>query len=424
MGTPSTAVLAAPFLSLGGMSVARITALAAAASLCSCAYFTPMVGTIRTTGPAIAKSGDAKSPPVPNAMPALAEAVLKADAKVSEMETKRNWTIGTGRFLDFATFGLAAGAIGAGLHGHHINSVTNLSFSSGLSYVGSRLFSPLDVAVVYNNGAKALSCVTEKGATVQREVSSAQATLLQDAATNVPMSLLAPTADCKRSPELDAALSDALTQQRELRAVVDHLIATDPDQGNLVVTAANKIISNVDDEIIKRSNSGDAIASSLKGLGAPNIGLVVPSEKVATGKQNLRGREDACTPESLVAVQKKRDEYKAAQGRVTSGGNALATLETACAVAAPAIAALTIDTEEVTVAKDGRVNVTISGGREPYVVTATGTTSPNVDVQLVPPRTIVVMGKSTISGASGPFTYQVRDNSAISTPKTLKINTK
>ena len=392
----------------------RNAAIAAAMALCGCAYFAPTVDSIRY------------SPPTdPGPMPLLVKAVTAADGKLGEMETKRNWTYVTSALLDFATFGFGVGAAAAGLHvGHHMNSVTNLTFAAGTTYLGARLFAPIDVGKVYDNGASALSCVVSKGATVADEVAKGKILLKNDDVANVPLSLITPDG-CTPDSEIDEALSDALTQKRALEKVVGDLIASDATKADVVRGAANGIIAKVMDQVISRSNSSDAIMSALKGLGVASPQIVVPTDKVqAPAGGGNRDAAVACDATSKSLLKNRFDDYKALMTGMSSAVNALATLDTACAVSATPVTALALDSEEVTVAKDGRANVNISGGREPYTLTATGTTSPNVDVTLVPPHTVVVIGRSTITGAGGPFLYQVRDNSAVSTPKTLKINTK
>jgi len=210
-----------------------------------------------------------------------------------------------------------------------------------------------------------------------------------------------------------------------LATVVDHLVASDANHADAVTSAANTIISKANHEVLIRSNNGDAIMSALKGLNVPAPAMTVPSDKVpAPAVAASRDRAVPCDPTSLTLVRGRAQDYKDGTARTSAAANALSTLATACAVAAPPITALALDSEEITVSKDGRFNVNISGGREPYIVTAVGSTSPNLDVSLVPPHTIVIVGRSTISGASGPFLYQVKDNSAVSTPKTLKVSTK
>jgi hypothetical protein len=375
--------------------------------LSGCAYISPMVESVRTP------RGDDGG----KTMPLLAAAIADADGRIAQMEGKRDSTVRTARLLDLLTFGLAGGAAYAAITTHHVQSVRNLGFGAAATYAGANLFAPMDIANVYQTGVVALACVANRGAALRTAVARYRAQVVADDAKQGPSGL---AQNCIPDSK---DLADALAAQDKAKRVLDYAVGADAEEASRVRQAANGVVAAVNREVLKRSNNPDVIFAAARGLVAHPTGAVIQPASVQV--KTDRALLPSCGPEVNQRIRDFTANYGEIDKAVTATLNAMAALDTSCVLEPTTTEALTLSQEEVTVTKDATVNVLISGGRQPYAVTATGTATKDVSVQLVAPRTIVVTGLSTIKAASTtPFTFQVKDNSVITVPKTLKVSTK
>ena len=370
-----------------------------------CAYVSPLVGTVQ---PPRSKAG---------AMPLLEAAVRDVDRSISEMGTKRDQTVATARFLDLLTFGLASGAAYGIIPSGHEQAIRNLTFAAGASYVGSTLFAPLDIATIYNNGVTALACVANRGETLAGAVARYQVQTTDARNRGAPESI-ATAQDCE--PD-STDLANALSAQDKVERLLTHVKGADAEQATRVREAGVAVIAAVNKEVLKRSNTPDAIFAAARALTPGSSGVVEgKSFSVAQGREK---KKKPCPAMLNQDIRSFTAGFAEADKALTAAFNVMATLDTSCVLEQVSTVALTLSQENVTVTKDSSVQVLISGGRQPYSVTAVGSPQ-NVSVQLIVPSTIVVTGLSTIKGAGGPYDFQIKDNSPISTPKILKVSTK
>jgi hypothetical protein len=374
-----------------------------------CAYVNPLLDAVPTSRPD--EKGGAS-------MPLLWAALADADVRIAAMEAKRNATVWTARLLDLLTFGFASGAAYAALTQTHAQSVLNLGIAAAATYTGSTLFAPTDVANVYQAGIMALACVANRGSTLRSAVERYGAQVAIDDAKQLPAQL----ADgCRPDQEV---LSEALAAQDKAKRLLDYAIGADPEEASRVRQASNGVLNAVNREVLKRSNSPDVIFAAARGLVAHSTGNVIEARSQSISIGTERARLPACNSAVNQRIRDFTATYAEIGKNVTAAMNAMASLDTSCVLEPLATEALTLSNEEVTVTKDASFSVLISGGRPPYAIAPSGAGSKDVSVQLIVPRTIVVTGLSTIKGESGPFTYEVKDNSVITSPKALKILTK
>lgn len=386
----------------------------AVALLCTgCAtYLNPLVGTLPMPAPA---GDDGK------VMPQLGAALNEVHGKIKQLEQKRDDTMHSGRLLDLMMFGFGAGAAGYALRPNHSTAVTNLTFAAGASYAGSSLFAPGDVAGVYNAGVTAMACVVGKGAALRSAAIRYVGQVKADEGRGLPQALVTP-ANCNLTPELRTNFGAAMSAQDRVQRLLGYVLASDSEEATRTVQAANGIVAAVNREVLKRSATHDAIFAAAKGLLPRTTGIVVQSDKKAPA-QPARTLV-ICDTDVGAKLQDFTRNYKEIESGLTTAVNAMGSLDTSCMLDPGATEALVLSQEDVTVTKDATFNVLISGGRPPYAITPQGASSKDIDVQLIAPSTIVIIGRSTIAGAGGPFLFQVKDNSVVSSPKTLTVHTK
>ncbi len=368
------------------------------------AYFEPMVDAVHIP------RGDKND----KTMPQLGEAVAGVDERIDQMKKKRDGTILTARALDFLTFGLAAGATYSALIGNHAQSVTNLGFGAAMTYTGSTLFGPMDVAKVYDSGARALACVANRGATLRTTVLRNQARVAFDDGQRLPGKLV----DACNPDAKDMA--EALAAQDKAKRLLAYAIGGDASEAHRIREAAEGVISAVNSDLIKRSNNPETVFAAAKTL-APRVGGTVIEQKdvqVTSGRGGPR-----CAADVDQQIRQFTQDYLEIERSIIAALNSMAALDKSCVLEQMVTEALALSQEEVNVPKDSSFNVVISGGRPPYVITPIGAVSKDINVQLVAPRTIVITGLSTLK-AGTTSTFQVKDNSVITSPKTLKVTTK
>ena len=384
-------------------------ALVSSFLLGGCAYVDPMVGVVKR-----ASKPDDDS----NSMPLLKAAIANLDGRIESLEEKRDQTIKAGRWLDVVTFGFGTGAAGAALNANHANAVKNLTFGTAATYGASTLFTARDAAMVYNSGLSALSCVSDKATSLRDAVVRYRARRESD--RSLPGSLI--PAGCSLTPDQGKLAAAAYAANARVDLALAYAEGSDLEEANRVTKATNGVIGAVNAQILAKSNSPDAVLGVLSGLKPSATGTTLQTTQSFAAAAASRGGEP-CSEDVSENLARHTSTYSAIEKRITDVLNAMGTLDTACVVGTTTVEALSLSQEEVTIAKDAVVNVVITGGRPPYAILPIGTQTNDVTIQLIPPRTIVITGKSSISGKTGPFEYQITDNSVISSPKKLKVST-
>ncbi len=386
----------------------RKTPIACLACVCAltqgCAYFNPLVDSVGTT---VDTNVSGKN------LPALKKALEEVSVRIADVEKKRGETLGMGRWLDFATFGLGVAAAGAALGASHVNTVRNATFGAGVTYASSSLFAPRDIVMVYHSGMAGLSCVANKGTSLLTTVIGANARLRTPEAD--PMSLVRLCDPKKFQGKVDAAIDAKYRVQQ----IVAYAESQDATQAIRVREAANNVIKEINTQVLARSNSPDAMVAAAKALNPHPAGAAIQRAAPQEGSKLQTGVSDECGAEVEKSIVELANSYMGMESALSAAANAMAGLDTACTVSVEPTATLALSQDKVTISKDVTFNVVVTGGRLPYSLTPIGTPSGDISVQLVPPRTIVVAGKSTLK--AGAFTFLVSDNSVISTPVTLTI---
>lgn len=389
-------------------------ALAATVLQAGCAYVDPLVGVVKL-------SNSADQSPV---MPQLKASITSLDEKVMSLQNKRDDTINAGRWLDIVSFGLGTVGAGAALNGNHPNAVKNLAFGTAATYGASSLFTSRDVALVYNSGITALACVSDKATALRGAVIRYGDQFGTDRNNGLPAALIQPTG-CRLSKELKKKLDDAYAANGRAGLAIAYALGADLEEADRVTAATNGVVSAVNAQVLARSNNPEAVLAVISGLKTTVGGASFQSGQSApVAVLAARTKQRECNDDVADKLTSYVNNYVAIEKRITDALNAMGALDTACTVSAAQIEPLALSQEEVTITKDAVINVVISGGRPPYTVTQVGAQTKNIGIQYVPPKTLVITGKSSIKGTEGPFKYQISDNSVVSVPKELKISTK
>lgn len=378
-----------------------------ASMLGGCTYLQPLVSLVDDSRPLAGRKED---------MPQLHAAVASVGAKLADIEKKRDNAISNGRWLDIATFGLGVGAAGASLNPGHTNAVRNLTFAGGAAFAGSGLFAPRDVAMVYHAGVGALICVKNKGSALATTAVSIQQRLQADG--NVPAAYVMRCDASSIQDKVDAAV----VAKDRLRLSLAYIQGADEDQARAVRQAANGAINEMNAQVLARANSPAAIMDAAKSLLQPLPSGAGTASTLGGARSTGVAGGSACSAEVGSLLEQFTADYARLEKILAAAANVVSSLDTSCAVAVTAMAALSLSQDKVTVGKDVTFNITVSGGRLPYRLRATGTQTTDVDVRLVQPSTVVVTGKSTIKAARSS-SYVLEDNSSLSTPVTLTVTT-
>lgn len=407
----------------------QLPILILAIALSGCAYVNPVVDVVKRSAP----TNNDK-----NTMPVLAASIESTDEVIAILENKRNDTLYTGRILDFVTFGSGAGAAGYALSGGHTMAVRNLTFGAGASYAGSTLFASTDVALIYNAGVSALSCVSGKAAAL-RGTAIRYKPQLEANLVDSQLDSLTPS-DCTPSPELKKQLDSAYAVADKTKLTLTAVLAADQDEAQRLLSATNNVILAVNQQVLAHANSPEAILAAAKGLAPHAIGTSTASKATAPAPLALPAPAGKfggyAKPKPLPACTKENTDqysglasqfisnYTAIDAALSAAMNSMSALDTGCSFTAPATVDLTLSQDTVDIGKDMRFNVIVAGGHPPYSLVSVGDESMDMDVQLIAPNTITITGKSTIASDKGPYLFNVKDSSIIANLKQLKVSTK
>ncbi len=381
-----------------GSPVLKLAAFLSIIFLTGCAgYFKPMLKPIPRDTSAT------------KVMPNLSLSLKKIDESIVEIQEKRDGNIQTGRILNLATFGLGAGAGAYGLHSGHANAIKNLAYASGATYVGANLFAPLDHSIIYDSGIQALSCISQKGDTLRALMP------LYEYIRNEKNAYI-DSCDAANSKDQYAAVLDA--RQKAIFAY-DFAEKSDMAAASQVTTAAQNVVNKVNSELLKRSNSPEAILNAAKSLSsfatANTFGQ--PNEVPVGNAQGAKNAgEPPCDGQRLTL---EVNRYQQIEKTLTDAINVTGSLNTACTQEITAILPLNLSAEQITVKQGVTHNIIISGGRPIY---SKNHSSPpdGLSVQLILPNTLVVTGTKAPT-TSEELIVTISDSSAIALTKELKI---
>lgn len=384
------------------------------ASLCmtGCStFFNPTVGMLapyQTTADA------------PENMPALTAVVKETNSKIQLIENKRNSSLQTNRILGVTTFGLGLAAAGYGLYSSHAHAMKNLALASGATYVGSSLFAPIRQTEIYHAGIQALSCINDKASRTLTQIDRD----IKNFNTTPPLSY----SHCK--PNI-AQLARQNSAFEKVTWSANNAKSSDGSLAQTARSASNNVLQELDKQLIGLTPSPDAILNAAKTL-LPSGGLgatAISSDQVraAAAENGLRSKStpQLTIPDCGTLENSRLDEraanYQAITNSLTAAMNYMDELSSACVMSEKTIAPVMLSQYEVTITKDIKfVNVVISGGREPYLLTKSDT--PGVIVNIIQPRTINIIKET--EPATGTYTIEIRDSSTVTTPKILTIHAK
>ncbi len=399
------------------LNAQRILLTFSALCMTGCTFFNPTVGLL---------APDQTPAHEPKNMPILAAVVKTTSEKVQLLETRRNSSLQTNRTLGVATFGLGLASAGYGLYGSHAHAMKNLALAAGATYVGASLFTPLGQTEIYHAGIQALSCINNKASLTLTQIDRDIGTLKANG--NQP--LTAETLGC--TPEDPDKLARQNSAYEKATWSANYAKANDASLAQTARSASNNVLQELDKQLIGLTPSPDAILNAARTL-LPSGGTgPTASTSAQAGVALLRAQPlgqkrtslpniPHCTALENARLDERTANYQAISNSLTAAMNHMDDLSSACVMSASSIAPISLSQEEVTVTKDIKfVNVVISGGREPYLLTKSDT--PGVIVNLIPPRTINIITETEFK--PGDHKIEIRDGSTVTTPKILTIHAK
>lgn len=401
-----------------GMNLRLVSLALISTSLTGCStYFNPTVGML--TAPQIPEQTKLH-------MPNLAAVVNDSNAKLTVLEGKRNSSLQTNRALGVTTFGLGLAAAGYGLYGSHAHAMKNLALASGATYVGSSLFAPLGQTEIYHAGIQALSCINDKASRTLYQIDEK----IQLLNTTHPLSL--GDFSCIPNP---ARLARQNMAYEKAMATASTAQSSDQSLAGIARSASNNVLQELDKQLIGLTPSPDAILNAAKTLlpgggGGLTASTGLQASIASVSAEGLRTKSAEitmtaklpCSDEENSRLDERSSNYQAIANSLIEAMNYMDDLSTACTLSSKTIAPIALSQEEVTVTKDIKfVNIVISGGREPYLLTQQDI--PGISVNLIFPKTINIITDAAKLKA-GDHNIEIRDSSTVTTPKILKIHVK
>lgn len=374
-------------------------------------FFNPTVGML---------APDQITADAPKNMPALTTAVKETNTKLQLLENKRNSSLQTNRVLGVATFGLGLAAAGYGLYGSHAHAMKNLALASGATYVGSSLFAPIGQTEIYHAGIQALSCINDKASRTLHQIDKD----IENFNATPPLSY------SRCQPNI-AKLNNQNSTHEKATWSVSNAKSNDGSLAQTARSASNNALRVLDGQLISLTPSPDAILNAAKTL-LPSVGTSATTisggqvKAAATNGLRTKGIKELltlpdCTHQENSLLDERAANYQAITNSLTAAMNYMDDLSSACVMSERNIAPMTLSQNEVTVTKDIKfINIVISGGREPYLLTKSDT--PGLTVNLIQPRTINIITDTALT--AGNYTIEIRDSSTVTTPKILTIHVK
>lgn len=371
-------------------------------------FFNPTVGML---------APDQISADAPKNMSALNAVVKETNAKLLLLESKRNSSLQTNRALGLTTFGLGLAAAGYGLYGSHAHAMKNLALASGATYVGSSLFAPIGQTEIYQAGILALSCINDKASRtlyqIDRDIEN----------FNKTPRLSSETLECTPDPD---KLNKQNNAYEKAKWSVSNAKSNDASLAQTARSAGNNVLRALDGQLIGLTPSPDAILNAARTL-LPSGGISPSAIAVADSSRTTNGEKSAldppdCSDQENSRLDERAANYQAITHSLTEAMNYMDDLSSACVMSERTLAPITLSQDEVTVTKDIKfVNIVISGGREPYLLTQQDI--PGISVNLIFPKTINIITDAAKLKA-GDHNIEIRDSSTVTTPKILKIHVK
>lgn len=389
-----------------------------ALALSGCSYLQPYVKKNVT--------GDAA--PAGDTMPLTRQSISRLDKWIIEVDKSHESASDWRRGMNLVTFGLvAATGVSALRSSASTNKTGNLALASGAVYTGSSLFLPNEQGNLYNGANTALLCIRERVSGLHSSVAARSAQLEMDLPTQYKDAVYTPTS-CTIDAATQAHVDAAETARQGAIAAVAQTRAADPAVARKAENAGLNVIHALNTQIDLLSPSPDAILAAAKSSVAVANGLASPPAPRPAAAAGVQAAA-ICTPVAEAEVNKLRVRLVALQtsydGVLTSVAqqlNSVAALDSACTLAPLQLAPVTLNTGEITLTKESKSVVEISGGTGAYHWNPVGTFPADIDVGIFG-STIVVLGKSTIA-AGQTYLLSIRDSSAAPRPVQLKIITK
>jgi hypothetical protein len=370
-------------------------------------------------------------------------------ATIQDISLKRDELTAERRALNLITFGLAVGAVGAGVHGAHAGTIAALGLGSVTTYEAASLFFPADQVTLYISAQTALSCIAGKGRALSGAAKNAQQAkglngtfLLDEDAIGmlIDKAKLDDVSSCTAIPptgkteeQISPLKARAELAKQSAMLARHNVITLDSLAANKVRQAAGNVIQALNKEIDQRSASSEAILQAARStlslasgittqpILTKSTGTVVPGAAIGIAVTNVC--YSAELPKALAALERQYEQFATA---LNDALNSLDSLDTACVSSAPPAVKLSVTPQNAIVTKDSHFNLTISGGKAPYAISWSGEAPKGVDAELIPPNTITLIGTSAIgaSPADKPFSLQVSDSSAVQNIQTITVQLK
>lgn len=403
-----------------GRTTRRFRGLFHATFLC----FIPLVG-CSYMGPYVARDVVADPTKAGEVMPLSTGALSKLNKWISGVDKAHDNVTLTRRGLNLLTFGLlTGGAIGA-VREVSSASIRDMALGAGAIYTGTNLFVPNDQVVLYNSATTALMCIRGRASglranvVTQKEQLAAESPLIYRGATFSPVG-------CTLDPTTEASFSTAHLAYQGAAAAVQQAELADAVVAGKVEEAGQNVIVALNTQLDLLAPSQDAILASAKSTvsiaGSLRVqpAATIPSPAAAANCQSLSPQ---VLEKARVRFATMANTYDSVQTAITQQINSVASLDTACTLTPLQFAPVALNNSEVTISKDSKVNIAISGGTGSYFWTAVGVPPPSDITVDVIAGTLIITGKSTVT-AGPPYTIAVQDRSALPKPANLKITTR
>ncbi len=379
------------------MRTSSAAAMLAVASLSlmgsGCTYVDPF---IRLDAPAVK--------PAPNSpLPQVEQAVAALEYWQSEAISKRDGVTKEQRYLNLATFGLATGAAVAPLYKAHRDLTMGFTLGAGATYTGTSLFAPVSTAVLYDAAASSFQCVADRG----RVLMAAAVEPDQKSYSVEHRECLVNTAPYETAVlEWHTARTRALSQ--------DSAAATKLRQ------AGRETLSKLSDAIIKSAPSPEGIIEAAKS--ATRLSISTVPDKGAGEQKSVAGTcQERYRPGAEAQAANAIQYLNGLKSSLYEAINGVGDLGTACRLLPPTFAALFVSSTTVSLVKDASVNVTIIGGRTPYIVDWEASPGKGVLFEQHSPTSITLRATSEIAAGDAEYKLLVRDTAAAPSSVTIIV---
>ena len=372
------------------------------------------------SGVEMTESGDGETMEYDGSFPALRAAVLQyEDLRGDDIEGTRNEEARYQQALNAITFGALAGAGTAGVYGAHADTVLGFGLAGAGSYTVSSLFFPSTRSQSLNAANSAMHCVTQSGAQiVARNPHLRHHSESMDA-------LMADLSGCQQDPQV-MALAEARRVQSNFAAfqTLDSAFALE------LQTAGAEVIKALNANLEELQPTPQSVADAAKAIVPFASGFALdaapPQETDTSGAEFTVLSSCPDNPVRLAAQTKQLEDMAARlDASISTLTNNMGAVRTRCVFEGKEIDPLTANPAEISVAKDSKVEIAITGAFGIPTLEWHGDSIPSsseLDWLTLGPDKIVVLGESSLAGGK-EFKARISDQRPAPTPVTITVMT-